>query len=127
MVCRQLGFSDECTLTMMSIKGPVSVTNTSPYLSSAVAIPLTSSYFGGGVGIVHATSVFCDGTEESLVNCSLSRFIPRFGCTHRDDAGVICEGREKGGCVFNLGAWLLNDLFFVFSMQLLTLSVPMVT
>ena len=68
VACRQLGFG--------------------PAISA-----LTFSHFGFGEGVVWLDEVGCVGTEAGLSDC------PHLGwaagdCTHIEDAGVRCSGKE---------------------------------
>ena len=49
--------------------------------------------FGEGVGPIFGTEFECSGSEAKLTDCSYSSNVK--GCTHNDDAGVICN--EKSG------------------------------
>ena len=49
--------------------------------------------FGEGVGPIFGTEFGCSGSEAKLTDCSYSSNVK--GCTHNDDAGVICN--EKSG------------------------------
>ena len=55
-------------------------------LSGAVATSLAS--FGQGVGPIQLDNVDCDGSEETLWNCS--SIVSNHNCAHFEDAGVIC-------------------------------------
>ena len=56
------------------------------------AVPVPRGFFGAGVGRIHLDDLGCDGTEETLFNCS-HRGIGINNCIHSEDAGVICQGR----------------------------------
>ena len=66
VVCRQLGFSSE---------------------NSSV---LRNAFYNSSSGPIYLDNVQCEGDEDSLRNCSLSREID--DCTHSEDAGVRCQG-----------------------------------
>ena len=50
-----------------------------------------NAYFGKGTGAVALEQVACTGSETSLLSCP-SNTIFQTGCSHSDDAGVICQG-----------------------------------
>ena len=66
VVCRQLGFNSDG------------------------ASVLRNAFYNSSSGPIHLDNVQCEGDEESLQNCSLSREID--DCTHSEDAGVSCQG-----------------------------------
>ena len=50
------------------------------------------SYFGPGEGPIWQNHVYCQGTEEQLVNCHLRSFTAaNHGCNHWMDASVTCS------------------------------------
>ena len=51
-----------------------------------------NAYFGMGSGPVLLSNLFCTGTEASLLECSRHNMYSTLHCTHRDDAGVTCQG-----------------------------------
>uniref|UniRef100_A0A3B4FF69 Soluble scavenger receptor cysteine-rich domain-containing protein SSC5D n=1 Tax=Pundamilia nyererei TaxID=303518 RepID=A0A3B4FF69_9CICH len=53
----------------------------------------SNAFFGEGQGVIWYSSVNCLGNETSLGHC---RYRPsgRFSCRHREDAGVICSGKN---------------------------------
>ncbi len=60
------------------------------------AIAFSSAYFGPGDGPVWLRNVVCDGTEQSLANCSHEGLIvaPSY-CNHFQDASVQCPGQHS--------------------------------
>ncbi|XP_022087751.1 deleted in malignant brain tumors 1 protein-like [Acanthaster planci] len=72
------------------------------------------AWYGQGSGDIFLDDVDCDGSEESLLDCT---FTDRFNhnCQHSEDAGVVCQPavRLAGGDVpnagrvelYHLGAW----------------------
>ena len=60
-------------------------------LTGAVAFP--GSTFGAGSGYIFYGDVACDGSEASLDDCS-STIAP--SCSHSEDAGVRCIGKDSG-------------------------------
>ena len=47
--------------------------------------------YGEGAGTILLDDLNCDGTEQTLLNCS--RRTQLNDCTHSEDAGVKCEGK----------------------------------
>ena len=58
----------------------------------SVALPVPNAFFGRGTGPILLDNVGCSGTEQSLVNCTFSRFT-QFD-NHFEDAGVRCFERN---------------------------------
>ena len=50
----------------------------------------SSATFGYGSGWILLTNVDCDGNEKSLQHCRHDPWGIASGCSHYDDAGVIC-------------------------------------
>ena len=67
MVCRQLGCG-------MALSAP------------------GNARFGEGTGPIWLDDLQCRGNEASLTDCS-HRGLGNHSCAHRQDAGVICEGK----------------------------------
>ena len=57
------------------------------------AIPYSNAHFGSGSGPIWLDYLYCDGNENSLLNCS-HRGIGATAllCDHSDDVGVHCPG-----------------------------------
>ena len=53
--------------------------------------PTAEAYFGMGDGPVWIEGVMCNGSEKNIMSCKRSA---GNGCTHQEDAGVIC-GNES--------------------------------
>lgn len=51
-----------------------------------------SAYYGMGSGPILLSSLYCIGTESSLLECNRNMY-HSITCNHRRDAGVTCEGR----------------------------------
>ena len=68
VVCRQLGFR------------------------TALGAP-TRATFGRGRGPIWLDNVHCDGTEESIDDCSHNGW-GEHNCGHSEDAGVVCAGEH---------------------------------
>ena len=51
-----------------------------------------NAYFGMGSGPVLLSNLYCAGTEDSLLDCNSYNVYGTLSCTHKDDAGVTCEG-----------------------------------
>ena len=56
------------------------------YLGASQA--LRRAAFGQGSGPIQMDDVFCDGTEQRLVDCN---HIRSHNCDHTEDAGVVCD------------------------------------
>ncbi|XP_071480452.1 scavenger receptor cysteine-rich domain-containing group B protein-like [Diadema antillarum] len=69
VVCRQLGFR-------------------------GTSEPKRGGYFGQGHSRIHLDDVMCDGTEDSLANCSHAPWDDH-NCLHGEDAGVICQSLDR--------------------------------
>lgn len=52
-----------------------------------------SAHFGAGSGHILLDNMWCHGNEASLLLCGHNGWGVH-NCVHREDAGVICEGRE---------------------------------
>ena len=50
---------------------------------------MSQATFGRGTGLILLDNVGCTGTESSLLSCS-HRGIGVHGCSHSEDAGVMC-------------------------------------
>ena len=59
-----------------------------PFCSGAVAF--SNAKYGQGVGMVLLDHVVCNGTEDSIINCTHDG-IGTSQCEHKDDAGVRCQ------------------------------------
>ena len=57
------------------------------------ASPYSNSFYGRGNGGIYLDDVSCSGNEQALINCS-HRGIGVHGCTHSEDAGVMCLGKS---------------------------------
>ena len=55
------------------------------------AVAFSNAKYGQGVGLVFLDHVVCDGTEDSIINCTHDG-IGTSQCDHKDDAGVRCQG-----------------------------------
>ena len=57
------------------------------------AIPYSNAHFGSGSGPIWLDYLYCDGNENSLLNCSHRGIgATSFLCDHLDDVGVQCPG-----------------------------------
>jgi len=55
--------------------------------------PPITSFFGEGVGPIHLSEVYCNGSEQKLTDCQIgNRLIGLNSCDHGNDVGVICQG-----------------------------------
>ena len=52
------------------------------------------AFFGQGKGTIWLDGVRCRGTEISLRNCPYRSWGSLRSCSHKDDAGVVCEGNK---------------------------------
>ena len=55
-----------------------------------VAIAMSQAAFGQGTGQILLDHVGCSGYESSLLSCN-HRGIGVHGCSHYEDAGVVCQ------------------------------------
>ena len=67
VVCRQAGYSDERSLTVVR------------------------AGYGEGRGGIFLDDVFCNGNESRLIDCNYQR---NHNCLHHEDAGVRCQGKD---------------------------------
>ena len=58
------------------------------FLSALEAVG--GAYFGEGAGAIAFHNVECLGTEANLGECKVAKYIG-VGCSHEEDAGVICR------------------------------------
>ena len=63
----------------------------------ALGVTTGASDFGPGSGPIHFQDVTCQGNENNIFMCLLSR--NRTSCLHSQDAGVICAGNYKHACI----------------------------
>ena len=86
VVCRRLGFVDECEYCEND--DYIVIT-----LFCTVATALSNARFGQGEGPILLDNLHCTGEEESLLDCR-HRGIGIHGCGHYEDASVICYTSE---------------------------------
>ncbi|XP_025101856.1 deleted in malignant brain tumors 1 protein-like [Pomacea canaliculata] len=55
------------------------------------AIAVSSAGFGSGSGPITFTGAQCEGNEVDLRHCPMNNSPFQGGCSHREDAGVICR------------------------------------
>ena len=92
VVCRQLGYSTSCKLIHTIDTYMVIHKNTCNY-PLTVYSPSTSSLFNGGSQqpIIYGR-MSCNGSEQTLSNCSKDVNYDSWYCQHYK-LGVICEGK----------------------------------
>ena len=61
------------------------------YVSTGV-IARNNAYYGMGSGPILLSNLYCTGSEETLLDCNRNMY-GALSCTHRQDAGVVCEGK----------------------------------
>ena len=88
VVCRQLGYSTSCKL-LNSISKTYMVLNTCNY-PLTVYSPSFSLFNGGSQQPIIYGKVSCNGSEQTLSNCSKDVNWPWY--CHSNKLGVICEG-----------------------------------
>ena len=54
---------------------------------------MSGGHFGNGNGTILLDDVKCDGTEQTLLNCTFSQ--QAADCDHSEDAGVRCQGKLR--------------------------------
>ena len=65
----------------------------------------TYATFGRGGGVIWLDDLLCNGSEARLVDCRHSGFGTR-GCSHYDDAGLLCEGKLV--CCYSIYSFALR-------------------
>ena len=92
VVCRELGYSvlgKHCLPSIYTDFHAVHlVTGTSAR---------TSSFYGPGTGPIALGSVACTGSERRVIDCPSGSVS---GCTHAQDAGVVCTAKT-GNVIFS--------------------------
>lgn len=68
-----------------------------------MAVP--GATFGEGTGLIHLTSLQCQGFEDSLLNCSSSS--DTTACSHTNDVSIICQCKLKHSCC-SISAYLCS-------------------
>ena len=61
-----------------------------------------NAYFGRGYVPIRLNSFGCSGTEQRLIDCYYSTYVPYY-CDHYDDAGVTCLPGVSNTTVLELG------------------------
>ena len=82
VVCRRLGFVDECEYCENDYYIVIT-------LSHTVATAFSRARFGQGEGPILLDDLRCAGEEESLLDCR-HRGIGIHSCGHYEDASVLC-------------------------------------
>lgn len=60
----------------------------------AGSFPISFGSFGPQrVDAIHMSDIECEGTEKQLLSCQHTK---QHNCSHREDAGVICQGEYSG-------------------------------
>ena len=102
VVCRQLGYhisqgNGICT-GIYHFKSLLEQTTGS--------LPVKNAFFGQGTGKILLDDLSCDGSEETLLNCTSQSgmLLMSSDCDHSEDAGVKCQGyselqRLTFGCI----------------------------
>ena len=63
------------------------------------AVAFSRAHFGAGTGPIHLDNVGCRGNERNLTDCPHSSSIYCYR-GHSEDAGVRCQGRSTGSCMW---------------------------
>ena len=58
------------------------------------AVAFGEAQFGPGVGPISLNSLFCSGSETSLLDCRRFTSLGLSSCDHSRDAGVRCVGKS---------------------------------
>ena len=66
------------------------------------AIPTRRAYFGEGSGPIHLSRAQCRNSDTRLTDCNINKTGIN-GCTHSEDAGVICIGK-----IVSLGTYITS-------------------
>ncbi len=103
VVCRQLGFFTQgffiiCIYSHGLVTVPflfwikLPTETLSIFCTSIGSLPVKGAFFGQGTGRILLDDLSCDGSEQTLLNCTNRNSMPS-GCDHSEDAGVKCQGR----------------------------------
>ena len=84
VVCRQLKLA-----TIGNISIVTSGSKCLPYICKIGAQSVSGAGFGEGTGMIWLNDVQCTGSEDGLMNCTVSSSVAD-SCTHMQDAGVRC-------------------------------------
>ncbi|XP_031569118.1 uncharacterized protein LOC116303677 [Actinia tenebrosa] len=78
---------------------------------SDVGYPVNNQAFGPANGVTLLRNVFCHGNETDIMLCDRTDIGTKLGCSHGNDAGVICgptKARLVGGPTWNHGRVEIN-------------------
>lgn len=90
VACRQLGFENSCKPIRMHYLLHYRYIRTLYTLAFYLAAQVISSLqFGTSTGQIWLDEVSCNGSEETLLNCSHSP-LGTHDCSHSDDVGLMC-------------------------------------
>ena len=81
------------------------------YVYTIGSVARRAAYFGSSsYGPVSVGNTQCSGSETRLQDCGLSQ-TPGSACTHSQDAGVTCVGKNYN--CFPCTQWLFGVLFLL--------------
>ena len=84
--------------SLLDTLSKVKISDSSVYIMQIEGVPTRRAYFGEGRGPVHLSRVECTSRDSNLLNCTIDKTGVN-GCTHSEDAGVICNGMSLCMCV----------------------------
>jgi len=81
-------------LCISTIILPLSFSLLNYFLLCAGSQAFRNAEFGEGTGPIFLEGLDCDGTETSLLDCTMDVELGLTLCDHSDDAGIKCFGEQ---------------------------------